>query len=340
MTEAKAKRQTSRRYLSLILKILASALVIGYIMTTVDLPEVWRSIKAADYRLLIAAFLLHGVGYALGAYRWKDLLQALGYRVPVLFLVNSYLVALFFNNFLPTTLGGDTVRAYDTARYTQAPLPVALGVVVVDRLLGMLALFLASVAAFVIGINVFGNDSGIVITLSIMLGAFVAFGLLLSRGVAQRLRWVLDLPLIRKVAEKLRAFYGALVMYKQHRAVLARSLVFSILLQINVIIHYYLISLALHQNVSVLYFFLTIPILIVVLLVAPSINGIGYREAGFVLFLGKVGVAASSAISLSLIAFAMTVLLSLIGGVIFALRRERGAFGEPRNRQHESTPAL
>lgn len=329
------KQPGRKRYLSLAMKILASGLVIGYILTSVDLPEVWAAIAAADYGLLLAAFLLHGVGYTLSAYRWQDLLRALGHRVPALFLVNSYLVALFFNHFLPTTIGGDAIRAYDTARYTRAPLPIAAGAVVVDRLVGTFALFLAAVAAFLIGINSFGANTGIIISLLVMLGIFVAIPLLLSRGVARRLRGLLALPLVNKVADKLRSFYGALVMYKQHRAVLGRALVFSLLLQINVVLHYYLISRALHQDVSALYFFLIIPILIIVLLVAPSINGIGYREAGFVLFLGEVGVSASSAVSLSLIAFAMTALLSVLGGIIFALRRERAPLAEAPGGQPE-----
>lgn len=334
------KQHSSKRYLSLALKIVASALIIGYILSTIDLPEVWAALRAADYRLLVAAFLLHGVGYTLSAYRWQDLLRAIGHRVPALFLVNSYLVALFFNHFLPTTIGGDVIRAYDTANYTRAPLPVTTGVVVVDRLLGTFALFLASVVAFLIGIQTFGSNSGVVITLAVMFAIFAAVPVLLSRAVAQRLSGLLKLPVVNKLAGKLRGFYGALVMYKQHPAVLWRGLFFSLLLQINVVLHYYLISLALHQGVSPLYFFLVIPILISVLMVAPSINGIGYREAGFVLFLGQVGVSASSAVSLSLIAFAMTALLSVVGGLIFALRRGRKRIPEPGAAQSEPAQVL
>lgn len=324
-----------KRYLSLALKVGASALIIGYILTTVDVVAVWGVLQSANYALLTAAFLLHGVGIALSAYRWQDLLRTLGYKVPAPFLVNSYLVALFFNQFLPSTIGGDAIRAYDTARYAQAPLPVTLSAVVVDRVVGTFALFLMSVVAFFIGINTFGDDIGIVITLVIMLAIFAGLALLMSRGVAQRLRGLLSLPAIEKVAGKLRSFYTALLMYKQHPAVLGRSLISSLLLQINVVLHYYLISLALHQDVSVLYFFLVIPILIAVLLVAPSINGIGYREAGFVLFLGKAGVSATSAVGLSLTAFAMTVLLGVLGGIIFTLRRDRTELARPQGGEPE-----
>ena len=66
-----------------------------------------------------------------------------------------------------------------------------------------------------------------------------------------------------------------------------------------------------------------IPIMIAILQVAPSINGIGYREAGFVIFLSRSGVDAEAAISLSLLAFSMTILLSAIGGIVFALRKEQ-----------------
>ena len=307
----------------LLAKVIASSLLVGYIIRSIDVYALYAAVSDADRSLLVLALLMHGIGFGVSAYRWQLLLNALGYHVPMTFLLNSVFVATFFNNLLPTTIGGDVVRAHDTARYTKSRLSVAFSVITTDRLTGLFALFVFAAIAFVAGLNVFGQDVGVRFVLAAMAGLFVVVGFLLNSRVARQLDRLLDLPLITRGAAKVRSFYEALLTYKQHKRILARVLLLSLVLQVNVIVHYYLVSLALHQGVSLLYFFLFVPILISVLQVAPSINGIGYREAGFVILLSKSGVDTASAVSLSLLTFGMTVALGALGGIVFALRRER-----------------
>ncbi|MBX2998262.1 MAG: flippase-like domain-containing protein [Caldilineaceae bacterium] len=305
-----------------LIKSLGSAFMIFYILRAVELSTFVTTIQEADLPLLSVALLLHGVGYIISAYRWQRLLRVVNVHVKMGFLINSCMVATFFNNFLPTTIGGDMVRTHDTAHHTRSSMSLALAVIAVDRLTGMLALFLASLASFMIGFSLFGSDTSIVISLAITGGLFILIALLISRSPVHH-KWISSLSIAQKIVAKLERFYNALLLYKQQRSEVFKSLLLGILLQINVILHYYLISQALHQNVSFLYFCLVIPLLILGLQVAPSINGIGYREAGFVLFLSKVGVSTASAVSLSFLALSMLLVWSVIGGSLFALRRER-----------------
>lgn len=313
----------NKNRLFFLFKLLVSGAIIAYIISTVDLQALQTAVTNANFTILLISFLMHGIGYIVSAYRWQRLLSAQGYHVPTMPLINSYFVATFFNNFLPTTIGGDAVRAYDTARFTRSPVASMLGIVAVDRLTGLMALFIASLVAFVLGLNIFGQDIAFSLTLVLMAVIILMAVLITNSKVTHLLNRTLTLPVISKVAGKIQNFYTALANYKQLKSELVKTVLLALILQANVIVHYYLISVALDQQVSLLYFFLIIPILIAGLQVAPSINGIGYREAGFVFFLSKVGVDTTSAVSLSFIAFSMIILLSLIGGLVFALRKER-----------------
>ena len=62
----------------------------------------------------------------------------------------SYLVATFFNNFLPSNIGGDIVRVRDSSHITGST-TASVAVVAVDRILGFGALYFLAVAAFVTG---------------------------------------------------------------------------------------------------------------------------------------------------------------------------------------------
>lgn len=317
----------NRQRILLLIKVGTSAVLIGYILRTTDLSALRRALLGANYTIVALSFLLHWVGYLLSAARWQVLLRAREAPVPIRRLVSSHLVATFFNNFLPTTVGGDAVRAYDAARYTDLSLPRAAGVVTLDRLLGVFALFLFSTLAFFIGFEMFSQNLAVMVTLGLLAGVFLVMLAFATDRVTRLMEGLFDLPFIRQysVTARIHSFYEMLHTYKDHRSALVKALLVALLLQINVILHYYLISVSLYQKVSLLYFVLFIPVLLILLQIAPSFNGIGYREAGFVFFLSPLGVDAASAVSLSLLDFGMKIVLSVIGGLIFALRRERVA---------------
>src|SRR5262249_57193363 len=85
----------------------------------------------------------------ISAWRWYVLLKAQHIAVPFGTVVQSYLVATFFNNFLPSNIGGDVVRIRDTAPHAGSK-TLATTIVLVDRGIGLLGLiFVAAVGATV-----------------------------------------------------------------------------------------------------------------------------------------------------------------------------------------------
>ena len=121
-------------------KLAVSPALLAYLFSTTDLARSEQRVRAADLLLLGAAVCCYAAMLALATWRWRLLLERQGYDAPLRRLSASYLVATFFNNFLPSNIGGDVVRVRDSSRLTGST-TASLAVVAIDRILGFGALY-------------------------------------------------------------------------------------------------------------------------------------------------------------------------------------------------------
>lgn len=124
-----------------LLRVAVSAALIAWILRDTDLREVGAAFRDADLRYILIALCLIPLGYLSSVMRWRTLLRAQGGDASLPFLVRSLMTGIFFNNFLPSTIGGDAIRAWDTAR-SGVGKATALTIILVDRFVGLLALLL------------------------------------------------------------------------------------------------------------------------------------------------------------------------------------------------------
>ena len=320
-----------------VLKATISAALIIYLVQSVDLMEVWQIAKAANWAMLSFAFFMFYVGYAITAARWKTLLNALGNTSNYWFLVRSFMVAVFFNNFLPSTIGGDAMRMYDSWR-SGSSRSQAVAAVVMDRFMGLTALLVFAVVALLLGEYASFSDSGVVLVVALMASAAVLMLLavmFLPKSFADWLENLVDrLPArLTKVAA---AITRSLRAFRNRRPALVLALILSFMLQANVVLYHWIVANALGLSVSLLAFFLIVPIAIVVMMIPISINGIGVREGLFVLLLSAHGVSQAEGLAFAWIIYALLLLQGLIGGVVFAFRRD-GRKARPEMVGHASS---
>lgn len=304
------------------IKAIVSFGLLYWLLTDLNFQEILESVKQADYLLLLAAFLLHPIGLLISAYRWQILLAARGavIRLPVLFA--SYFVGMFFNNFLPSTIGGDVYRAYDSWRLGQSKSDAA-AVVFVDRLLGVVALAIFAFIALYFErrfSQLIPNLSLWIALCLIGLASIVIFIFYTPQSLVDIINRVIQL-IKGKTGQKIAALVDAFLAFRGERATLFSALILSFLLQINVVVHYYLIGLSMDFDISLLSYFLIIPVVTIVLMLPISINGIGVREGIFALFLAGYGIAKAESVAFVWIGFAMVLVQSVLGGVLYILRK-------------------
>jgi len=313
----------AKRWLMMGIKILVSASLIVFLVNKADVAEIWASMSGANHTLLLLSFLLHGVGYFSSVYRWKLLLRAQGFHVSVAYLLRSYAVAMFFNNLLPSTIGGDGYRAYDTSK-CNIPKLKALAAVVVERFLGMFALMIFAMLALALATELTTKIEHLwfwsFLTFAAMaVGVYMIF---FHSGKVPWLRRILDLPAMAMINKQVMKVTNSFAPFRGKTRALTWGMALSLLLQFNVIFHYYLISEALGMSIPLVKFLVIIPLAMFVQMIPLSINGIGIRESFYVFFLTKIyGVPIEASLAFSWIAYGMILLLGIVGGIIYMFRK-------------------
>lgn len=310
------------RWLKLAIKIAISAAIMAWILNHVPLIDIVVALGDVSWPYLVAAFFLQFLGAYITVRRWHLLLRTQSAEIPLRFLYGSWLVGCFFKQLLPSVIGADAVRVYDSHR-AGASKSTALVAVGVDRMVGLLALLIVAVIALSFSNDLTASIPGLTAWILIStLGMTILTWLIFSRSVqmAAICRTVGQFA-PKTFAARAERFFHAVAAYNNQHGTLVLALIWSLLLQLTVVTFYYLIALAMGFTITFMAFMLIVPIAIVVMMVPVTINGIGVREAMHVLLLGTFGVTAPEAIAFAWLEFGALLAFGLIGGVIYALRR-------------------
>jgi len=305
-----------------VLKIVVSAVLILLVLTRADLAEVAAAIRGADPWMLLAAFAVFAATYVVRAYRWRVLLAAHGVQPPVRFLIGSYLVSVFFSNLLPSIIGGDAYRIYDSWRAGTSK-SGAVSVILVDRVLGMLILVFFALGALLLGGSQFRSIPLLGIWIVMLAAGIVAFVWMVFAPPRALMRRGSELvPLLPgRFAAILKGISAAFGAFAGRRAALVEALLLSLVFQSGVVLHYFFIGQALGFTVPLGSFFLIVPLAIFVMMLPITINAIGLREHTFIFFLSAYAIGTSEAVAFAWLAYLVVLALGLVGGITFAFRR-------------------
>jgi len=307
------------------LKFLVSAALVTWIVKDVDFAEIVEVLRHSNVYLLIFAFCMYFLGYILTAARWRLLISIHGIWPPLSILMQSFMVGIFFNNLLPSTIGGDVSRMYDVWRIARNKAG-AVSVVLVDRFLGVTALILWATVAVFASPEVRAQSALYIPVLTVLAIVVLAGAFILGRprplvsGLIAGVRRILGvMPVfVQKTAGKVLDAFGP---YYEHNRVVLQALLISLLLQLNVIIHFWLVCIALNIDLSFFAVCVVIPCVLMITMLPISINAIGVREVAFVYFAGLFGVSSEQALVLAWVAFTFVIVQGLLGGIVFAIRR-------------------
>lgn len=320
--EAPAARARPRRML-LLGKAVFSAALVYWIVQRTPLHEVGEAMRRADLALLLLALASCFFGYFLNAMRWRALLRAQGGDAGLPRLIGAFMSAIFFNNLLPSTIGGDALRMYESWRILGCKAG-AVAVIVVDRSAGLLSVLLFALVALLALGRVIGPNAPLLYAI-VLIGVA---GLLGALTVAIYPPWPLTGLLARirgllpaRLAEMQDRTLGAFAAFRGRQGSLAQALGLSIVLQANVVVCFYIVALALHLHVPFHAFFLVVPLASLIMMIPISINGIGLREHAFAGLLGLYGVSQPGGLAFAWVAYGLLVIQGVAGGLVYVLRR-------------------
>jgi len=310
------------------IKIPVSIVLIGWIIYKVDIAKVWEIVQRAKGWWLLAALLLHIFGYWVSGERWKVLLKAQGVEVPLSLTIKSYLVGTFFNQFLPTIVGGDVVRGMDTAKPCGS-LTKSLTIILFERFTGILVLLMLVSTGIALQIGKFKEVSyWPIFVLGFLVVGTVIF--LWKEGIDLAfLERKIPFRFGKAVVRKISTVLDILVQFRSHPWPLLKVILLGLALQLLFVLHYYLLSIAFSLSLPFSFFMVVIPVIFLLSMLPVSINGIGVRENLFAYFFAKVSVSPEKSLAIAWMAFVMILFYALIGGLIYMLRKgEKEAISE------------
>jgi hypothetical protein len=315
-----------------LLRLVVAAGLLGYTLWRSNPSEVWRVSAGATITPLLAAVGLVVLDRALMAWRWFVLLRPLGVTLPPFrTILRIFFVSTFVGTFLPASVGGDAVRAYSLSRHGVSA-GDAVASVFLDRMLGVLSLLLMAVQALVFA-RALAADVGVLLALMVTTGACAVTTVLVfsdrAEILAARVLEALPWQRARRLAE---GVVGAMRRYSSYHRDLAVVLVASVGVQIlRVVQAYYLgVALGIHQPITM--YFTFVPLILLVMLLPITVNGVGTSQAAFVWLFGRAGTPGAEAFALSVLFVALGIIGNLPGAFLSVAEPPKAPTGSSPDR--------
>ena len=282
--------------------------------------DVWNLIISIDIYLFVFTILLSIANTVVSAYRWRVLLNTKRINISLKNATVLYFIGSFFNNFLPTSFGGDAVRAYEFSKSSHNVEDTVTSVFM-DRFIGVVTLIPIVLLAVLIGPEVIRTNNILLSILLLVVVCFMSTLILFNKEIAKRLSFFIKPFLSNRWIDKIRGFYDAIYSYKEYTRELKYSVLISFVYQAVNIFAIVLLALSLNLRIPIIYFFVFIPIITVVAMLPISINGFGVQDGSYIFLFNEIGVTAASALSMSILTHVLRLSCGLVGGAIYILRK-------------------
>jgi glycosyltransferase 2 family protein len=309
--------------------LVVTGLATAYILWRINLGQTGHVLAHARLGWWLASCAIWLAAVWPLSWRWQKLLAASGVHERLGWLVRATFVSYAAAQVLPTSLGGDASRIFETARRHPGSRGPAAGTVLLERALGGAATLLLAAVGFALAVGRYSVGGYIWVELAfVVLSAAAAFVLFSTRlhPLLHRVR-----PLLQRLRLEalVRDVYLALHSYRTRLRLLGGVFALTLVVQAVRVIAIWSAGKAVGVDLSPRPYYVMGPLLFLVMLVPFTINGIAVRESFFVSFLGTLGVSADRAFSAGFLFFVVTIAVALPGAVIVAREGLRGR-AEPR----------
>ena len=305
-----------RRLIRLLGTLLVTGLCTAYIVWRIDLRATLDVLAHARLHWFLVGLAIVVAANVPLAWRWQRLLRARGVEDGLPWLLRAYFVSHAAGQVLPTAIGGDAMRIFETTRRHPEDRAVVAGSVLIERILGGCATLVLAGVGFALAIGSYDVGAYLWIELAVAL-ATVVLGVGLFSSWARRPLARLA-PALRalRLERLLRAAYEGVHGYGRRRKAVLEAFVLTLVVQAFRVLAIWLMAEAAGVHLGPRPFYVMGPLLFLVGLIPFTINGIAVRESFFLSFLGGLGVGADQAFATGFLYFLLSIGLALPGAAI------------------------
>jgi len=317
VSAAKEKTTTVKDRIFTYLRISSSVcLLLFLILKNIDnFREVIHIIGQVSIPFMLVAALFFTANLVIGTFRWDVLLRAQEVGVSKWYLLQSVYVGYFYNNILPSNIGGDFYRVYDISKNRGVELKKSISSALLERFMGLISLSIYLAASFVSIRKLF--DRGITTIIIFLAVAYLLFAIVIRPKFFKLDKLFKRVRFLSRFGDKMIAFSETFDIFGKKPGSLALAFFVNMVTQVCVIFCYYFVSLSLGLGMSLFDFFFIVPIIFVVTGIPISIGGLGVRENILVLLLGTFGISNEKALVFSFLVLIVYLFKAFTGGIVY-----------------------
>ncbi|MEX0687319.1 MAG: lysylphosphatidylglycerol synthase transmembrane domain-containing protein, partial [Pirellulales bacterium] len=308
-------------WLGVTARVAATVGLMAYAFRDIDWNGLGNLLAAAHWGWWLAALATTLLVQVVAGIRWAALARPLGFDFPRRFFVRRFFEGMFFSLCLPSSIGGDVVKAVRIGSTTPLRLLAACSVLA-DRLTGLAALGVLVGTAIITRKYTLGTAAAVAVFAGLLAAAVAGFRIVL--GLLDRIHAILP------EGSPGRDFVTRLLPYRQRPSLVLGAIGWSFVVQIGGAVAVGFVARALGVVEPLATWFIVVPLVALLMVLPISIGGFGVRENALGFLLRGYGVPTETGVAIALLWGLCTIIAGLVGGGLFLLERRPLEVAAPR----------
>lgn len=306
-----------KKYIKILIKLFVSAVFLFWVIFKVDWLNVLHNFESIKWPFMVAYILAVLVGMAICAYKWKVLANYKKIELDFGDFFKYYLTGTFINNFMPSFIGGDTFKAYETGKAQDRYIEAASSVMM-DRISGLFGATILTIIFTAFNFrHVLSSRTLVIANLLVALSLLVDIFIMKIRKRPFWARFKKYFP------DKFVAFMIDLGTYNNNGRIFKKVTLLSFAFYfIGVALANYILFAALGIKIGMLDYLSVIFLISIVSSIPISINNIGIKEWTYIAFFGAFGVSATAAVTVAIISRFVQMLISFFALPVYLRARK------------------
>jgi len=302
----------NKKNIIIFIKAFISLIPIYLILKNIDLNITFDLIANIGLLYLFSAIAILLLQILLMSYRWKIVLDALNINISFKDTIRIFWIGLFFNQILPSSIGGDAMRGYYLYQRGHTVIKTSQGILI-DRIIGLIALITLIIITLPLGLELVSSDNARLGLILIITSSIVTLTLLLN---------IDRITLLIKKWDFMNSV--SLIMGVAKNNIFSRNpglklLLISLLVHFLSILTMIILSIGMQLELKTIGLLIIVPVVTLLMMIPISIAGWGIREGAMVIGLGFLGVGSENAFALSLVYGFLMLITSIPGGPIWII---------------------
>lgn len=296
-----------------IIKLILTIVMFYFLFKYIDFNDLYEILRFSHGGTILIALLFQVASTFLAAYRWRLIMGLINFKEPVSYYVQSYFKGTFFNQVLPSSIGGDAVRIIDLTQKGYDKKDAFYGIFV-DRIVGLVGLLVLNLLATIIFFGTFNKEFSFLIIL-ITVGGISGFALLFVFEKITFLSRYRGLDLFHRLSKRLNSLYA-------DKRLLAKHMSISVGVHFLTILTMFALADSINMDIPFQIFLIAVPPVFLLTIVPISLAGWGIREGAMIGIFTLVGADETKILAMSIL-YGLLLIISSFPGAYFWVKSKR-----------------